>query len=96
MAKVRAFKDKARIEVESLECSNLDEQLNLFHEEVVEYSCACFNDYWVDRNSALLDTTFSSGKLELIIIRRGYTQGWWALALRELGRLLREKMRAKM
>jgi hypothetical protein len=91
VAKVRDFKDKARNEVQLVECSNLDEQLKFAYKEALEYSCACFKDYWVDQDSGLLDTAFSSGKLELIIIRRGYTQGWWALALRELGKLLRAK-----
>jgi hypothetical protein len=67
----------------------LDQQVKFAEEESMEFSCVCFRDYWVDQDSALLDTTFSHGQLELIIIRRGYTQGWWALALRQLGKFLR-------
>lgn len=70
-------------------CSNVDKELKFAEEERIEFSCVCFIDYWVDQNSVLLDTTFSKGQRELIIIRRGYTQGWWALALRQLGQLLR-------
>ena len=65
------------------------EQLEFAKEELFEYSCVYFRDYWVDEDSALLDTTFSNGEFERILIRRGYIQGWWALALRQLGALLR-------
>jgi len=70
------------------------QQLKLTAEEIHDFSCACFRDYWVDEDSALLDTTFSNGKLEFIIIRRGYIQGWWALALRKLGQLLRDEIQS--
>jgi hypothetical protein len=55
----------------------------------MEFSCVCFSDYWFDQDSVLLDTTYSNGDLDRINIRRGYTQGWWALALRQLGKFLR-------
>ena len=87
------FKQKAANEVMDLaECPDLGKELKFAEEETVEFSCACFRDYWVDQDSALLDTTFSDGNLELIIIRRGYIQGWWALALRQLGQLVRYEM----
>lgn len=81
--KIDGFGEKARYEVGNLVGSfDLDEQLKLAEHEILDFSCACFRGYWVDQDPALLDTTFSDGKLELIIIRRGYMQGWWALALR--------------
>jgi hypothetical protein len=55
----------------------------------MEFSCVCFSDYWFDQNSVLPDTTYSNGDLNHIIMRRGYNQGWWALALRKLGKFLR-------
>jgi hypothetical protein len=76
VAKVNEFAKKARDEVRNLaRCSDLDEQLKLAEQEILDFSCACFRDYWVDQDSALLDTTFSDSKLELMIIRRGYIQG---------------------
>jgi hypothetical protein len=67
------------------------EELKCAQEESVDFSCVCFKDYWFDQDSALPDTTFSDGKDELIIIRRGYNQGWSALALRQFGQLVRYK-----
>lgn len=75
---------------------DLDEQLKLAEQEVLDFSSPVSEIYWVDQDSALLDTTFSDGKLELIIIKRGYMQSWWALALRQLGQLLRHKMQNKL
>ncbi|KAF4625035.1 hypothetical protein G7Y89_g13134 [Cudoniella acicularis] len=48
----------------------------------LEFSCVLFKDHWSGENSALLDTAIYGGALELINIKRGYTQGAWALALR--------------
>jgi hypothetical protein len=66
-----------------------NEQLQFAKEESLEFGCICFRDCWVDQNSAPLDTMYSNGELDLVIIRRCYTQGWWALALRQLGGLVR-------
>jgi hypothetical protein len=41
----------------------------------LEFSCVLFKDHWSGENSALLDTATYGGALELINIRRRYTQG---------------------
>jgi hypothetical protein len=57
--------------------------------EQLEFACICFADYWFNQDSALPNTEFSNGKLELIIFRRSYIQGRWAIVLRQFGRLYR-------
>ena len=67
-----------------------DKQLQLAKAEIEETSCVCFKDHWFEEDSMLLDIESFGGKSDLITIRRGYTQGWWALALRRFGREFRE------
>jgi hypothetical protein len=63
--------------------------------EIGDFSCICFKDHWFGEHSALLDINIFGGKLDLVNIRRGYTQGWWALALRRFGHAVREGKQAK-
>jgi hypothetical protein len=66
------------------------EQLQSTNREIDKSSCIWFKDHWFGEFSVLLDIGSFSGRLDLINIRRGYTQGWWALALRRFRRAVRE------
>jgi hypothetical protein len=79
------FAQIVRDEVKGLEGCNLETELRMADGEIDEFSCVLFKDHWSGENSALLDTATFGGRLDLINIRRGYTQGAWALALRRLG-----------
>ena len=81
---LQASIQSARIETNCLE-GDRETQLQMADGEKEELSCVVFKDLWSGESSALLDTAQYCGKLELIDIRRGYTQGAWALALRWLG-----------
>jgi hypothetical protein len=88
--KVRNFKEKAENEAGMIENSN-SEQLKFIEEDIFSFGCICFIDYWLGQGSALLDTTYSNGVLDFMIIRMAYNRGCCALALRQLGTLLRSK-----
>lgn len=72
-----------------------DEQHKLAETEIGGFSCVCFKDHWFGEDSVLLDINTFGGTLDLVNIRRGYTQGWWALALRRFGRAVREGRQAE-
>ncbi|KAF8847683.1 hypothetical protein BDZ45DRAFT_699001 [Acephala macrosclerotiorum] len=82
--RVKDFKTKVLRESADLnEPSNLDAQF-----ECQEFTCALFKDFWLGEYPVLLE--YTSKDLERVLIRRGCTQGSWALALRRLGSVLRE------
>jgi hypothetical protein len=96
-AKAADFRQRAKKEAEAENFAaylGLEKELKFVDEESADFSCACFKDYWLDQNSMLLDTTFSNGKYDFATIRRAYNQGWWALALRQLGQFYRFAMEA--
>ena len=86
-AKADKFGRQVTDEIKSLAGESIDQQTKLAKSEMCEFGCVCFC-----KNIVPFDAIFYNGNLEPIIARRDRILGWWALALRRLGRLLRFKM----
>jgi hypothetical protein len=83
------FAQGVKEEVKSLGGCDVDAENQIAEGEISEFNYILFKDYWSRVGSALLDTAIYSGNLRYINIRRAYTQGAWALALRWLGSVAR-------
>lgn len=83
-AAVKNFKIEVLRESASFsESSNTDAMFELEH-----FSCASFKDIWF--GEYLMPFNYLCNDWGSVVARRACNQGFWALALRRLGRMLRE------
>ncbi|KAF8850007.1 hypothetical protein BDZ45DRAFT_680072, partial [Acephala macrosclerotiorum] len=88
--RVKDFRTKVLRESADLgEPSNENAEFEFQH-----FSCAYFKDIWFGEYSTLFG--YTSNDLGQVITRRACNQGFWALALRRLGRVLRETEERRM